>query len=59
METYNYNDFKEQELTRYSYEIISLHPKKGVLRGLHFQKQFPQDKLFRVIKAKYMMLLLI
>ena len=23
---------------------------KGVLRGLHFQKQFPQTKLVRVIK---------
>ena len=25
---------------------------KGVLRGLHFQKQFPQGKLVRVIKGK-------
>lgn len=26
--------------------------KKGVLRGLHYQKQFPQGKLVRVIKGK-------
>ncbi len=25
---------------------------KGVLRGLHFQKQYPQGKLVRVIKGK-------
>ena len=24
---------------------------KGVLRGLHFQKEFPQGKLVRVIKG--------
>jgi dTDP-4-dehydrorhamnose 3,5-epimerase len=26
--------------------------KKGVLRGLHFQKQYPQGKLVRVIKGR-------
>ena len=26
--------------------------KRGVLRGLHFQKNFPQDKLVRVIKGE-------
>ena len=26
--------------------------KKGVLRGLHFQKQFPQSKLVRVIRGE-------
>lgn len=26
--------------------------KKGVLRGLHFQKEYPQDKLVRVIKGE-------
>ena len=26
--------------------------KKGVLRGLHFQKQFPQDKLVRAIRGQ-------
>ena len=25
---------------------------RGVLRGLHFQKEFPQDKLVRVIKGE-------
>ena len=25
---------------------------KGVLRGLHFQKQYPQDKLVRVIRGR-------
>ncbi len=33
--------------------------KKGTLRGLHFQKKFPQAKLVRVIRAKCSMLLLI
>ena len=26
--------------------------RRGVLRGLHFQKEFPQDKLVRVIKGE-------
>ena len=36
METYNYNDFKEQELMSNLYRIIS-QAHKGVLRGLHFR----------------------
>ena len=27
-------------------------PRRGVLRGLHFQKQFPQDKLVRAIRGE-------
>lgn len=30
--------------------------KKGVIRGLHFQKQFPQDKLVRASKGTVLML---
>ena len=35
-----------------SYRITSLHPKKGVLRGLHFQINYPQDKLVRVVNGE-------
>ena len=34
------------------FRIISQLQKKGVFRGLHFQKNFPQDKLVRVISGE-------
>lgn len=52
METYSKRDFDELGLT---YEFVQdNHSKstKGVLRGLHFQKEFPQAKLVRVIKGE-------
>lgn len=52
METYNYNDFKAAGIPRCSYRTIRSASKKGVLRGLHFQKHFPQDKLVRVIRGE-------
>lgn len=51
METYNYNDFKEAGIPEVFVQDNQSASKGGVLRGLHFQKQFPQDKLVRVIKG--------
>lgn len=51
METYNYNDFKEAGIDLVFVQDNQSASKKGVLRGLHFQKNFPQDKLVRVIKG--------
>ena len=52
METYNYNDFKEAGIDLDFVQDNQSASKKGVLRGLHFQKEFPQDKLVRVIKGE-------
>ena len=52
METYNYNDFKEAGIDQVFVQDNQSASKKGVLRGLHFQKQFPQDTLVRVIKGE-------
>lgn len=51
METYNENDFKEAGLDMVFVQDNQSMSTKGVLRGLHFQKQFPQGKLVRVIKG--------
>lgn len=52
METYQYNDFKEAGIDCTFVQDNQSASKKGVLRGLHFQKQFPQDKLVRVIRGE-------
>lgn len=52
METYNYNDFKEAGIDQVFVQDNQSASKKGVLRGLHFQIQYPQDKLVRVIKGE-------
>lgn len=49
METYQYNDFKEAGIDVTFVQDNQSASKKGVLRGLHFQIQYPQDKLVRVI----------
>ena len=51
METYNYNDFKAEGLDMQFVQDNQSMSTKGVLRGLHFQKQFPQGKLVRVVKG--------
>ena len=51
-ETYNYNDYKEAGIPEVFVQDNQSASKKGVLRGLHFQKKFPQDKLVRVIKGE-------
>ncbi len=52
METYNYQDFAAAGITETFVQDNQSASKKGVLRGLHFQKQFPQDKLVRVISGE-------
>ncbi len=51
METYNAKDMKEAGLDIAFVQDNQSMSTKGVLRGLHFQKQYPQAKLGRVIKG--------
>lgn len=52
METYNKTDFKEAGLDYDFVQDNQSSSKKGVLRGLHFQKTYPQAKLVRVLKGE-------
>ena len=52
METYNYNDFKEAGIDQIFVQDNQSSSTKNVLRGLHFQIQYPQDKLVRVINGE-------
>ncbi len=52
METYNKRDMEEAGLNLNFVQDNQSMSTKGVLRGLHFQKQYPQGKLVRVIKGK-------
>ncbi len=52
METYNYNDFAAAGIDCTFVQDNQSASKKGVLRGLHFQIDYPQDKLVRVIKGE-------
>lgn len=52
VETYNYKDFKEAGIDCKFVQDNQSGSKRGVLRGLHFQKSFPQDKLVRVISGE-------
>ena len=51
METYNQNDFKEAGLDMTFVQDNQSMSVKGVLRGLHFQKQYPQGKLVRAVRG--------
>ncbi len=51
METYQYNDFKAAGIDPVFVQDNQSASKKGVLRGLHFQIRYPQDKLVRVIRG--------
>lgn len=51
METYNYETFKEAGLDMVFVQDNQSMSKQGVLRGLHFQKNFPQGKLVRVLRG--------
>ena len=51
METYNQNDFKEAGLNLTFVQDNQSMSVKGVLRGLHFQKQYPQGKLVRAVRG--------
>ena len=52
METYNKNDMAENGLTMEFVQDNQSMSTKGVLRGLHFQKEFPQGKLVRVVRGE-------
>ncbi len=51
-EAYNKNTFHELELDYDFVQDNQSFSRKGVLRGLHFQKEFPQAKLVRVIEGE-------
>lgn len=52
METYKEENFKKAGLNYNFVQDNQSKSKKGVLRGLHFQKTFPQAKLFRCIEGE-------
>lgn len=52
METYNKRDMEECGLNMNFVQDNQSMSVKGVLRGLHFQKQHPQGKLVRVISGR-------
>ena len=52
METYNYNDYKEAGIDQIFVQDNQSASKGGVLRGLHFQINYPQDKLVRVLSGE-------
>lgn len=52
METYNYNDFAAAGIDCQFVQDNQSASRKGVLRGLHFQINYPQDKLVRVIQGE-------
>lgn len=51
-ETYNERDMAEAGLTMRFVQDNQSGSRKGVLRGLHFQKEHPQGKLVRVIRGE-------
>ena len=51
-EAYNKNTFHELGLDYDFVQDNQSFSRKGVLRGLHFQKEFPQAKLVRVIEGE-------
>ena len=51
METYSQRDMEENGIHINFVQDNQSMSTKGVLRGLHFQKCFPQTKLVRVIKG--------
>ena len=52
METYKESDFHNAGLNYKFIQDNQSKSKKGVLRGLHFQKTFPQAKLVRCIEGE-------
>ena len=52
METYNKRDMEEAGLNLNFVQDNQSMSTKGVLRGLHYQINYPQGKLVRVIKGK-------
>ena len=52
METYEYNDFKAAGIPEIFVQDNQSSSSKGGIRGLHFQINFPQDKLVRVVAGE-------
>ena len=52
VETYNQRDFEEAGLNMKFVQDNQSMSVKGVLRGLHFQKEHPQGKLVRVLRGE-------
>lgn len=52
METYKESDFKQAGLNYNFVQDNQSSSRKGVLRGLHFQKAHPQANLVRVLKGE-------
>ena len=52
METYHYEAYKEAGIDQVFVQDNESASKKGVLRGLHFQINYPQDKLVRVLSGE-------
>ena len=52
METYSARDMAEEGLDITFVQDNQSMSTKGVLRGMHFQKEYPQTKLVRVIKGE-------
>lgn len=52
MKTYERGIFKENGIDMGNAEDMTSYSKKGVLRGLHFQTKYSQDKLIRVYRGE-------
>lgn len=52
VETYHAADFKEAGIDVTFVQDNQSGSRRGVLRGLHFQKEYPQDKLVRVVSGE-------
>lgn len=52
METYQYEVFKQAGLDMVFVQDNQSRSRRGVLRGMHFQKKHPQGKLVRVVKGR-------
>lgn len=52
METYNQRDFENAGLNMAFVQDNQSMSVRGVLRGLHYQKEFPQGKLVRAIRGE-------
>ena len=52
METYNYNDYREAGIDMPFVQDNQSKSTRGVLRGLHFQKEHTQGKLVRVVSGE-------
>ena len=51
METYNEKDMKEAGIDIHFVQDNQSFSRKNVIRGLHFQKKYPQGKLVRVLSG--------